>query len=153
MSTETKSSSEYKSGEIKYQVLHQVPDAQTYCHLRKASGLSPKTHEAAERGLSGGLFAVLIAVNDQIIGMGRVIGDGGTTYQVCDIAVLPEYQGQGLGKVIMTEIMAYLDEHAPESAYVSLIADGPAQHLYTQYGFAAVTPASVGMAYKVGRKA
>ncbi|WP_075655662.1 GNAT family N-acetyltransferase [Pseudochrobactrum sp. B5] len=138
--------------ESKYQVLHQIPDAQTYCHLRTASGLSAKTTDAAERGLKNSLFAVQIADGDQIIGMGRVIGDGGTTYQVCDIAVLPDYQGQGLGKRIMLEIKAYLDEHAPESAYVSLIADGPAQHLYAQYGFSPVTPASIGMAYKVGRK-
>lgn len=141
------------SSESKYQVLHQVPNIETYRHLREASGLSTKTQEAAERGLKGTLFAVLIAEDQQIVGMGRVIGDGGATYQVCDIAVLPDHQGQGLGKLIMTEIKAYLDEHAPESAYVSLIADGPAQHLYTQYGFVAVSPASIGMAYKVGRKA
>ena len=139
--------------ESKYQALHQVPDVQTYCHLRAASGLSAKTTEAAERGLKNTLFAVQITDGDKIVGMGRVIGDGGTTYQVCDIAVLPEQQGQGLGKLIMTEIMAYLDENAPESAYVSLIADGPAAHLYTKYGFSPVTPASIGMAFKVGRKA
>lgn len=139
--------------ESKYQVLRQVPDVQTYCHLRSASGLRPKTKEAAERGLLGTLFAVQIMDGDKVVGMGRVIGDGGCTYQVCDIAVLPEQQGQGLGKLIMTEIMAYLDENAPESAYVSLIADGPAAHLYTKYGFAPVTPASIGMAFKVGRKA
>lgn len=138
--------------ETKFQILRQVPDVLTYCHLRKVSGLSPKTAEAAERGLKNTLFAVQITDGAQIVGMGRVIGDGGTTYQVCDIAVLPEQQGQGLGKLIMTEIMRYLDENAPESAYVSLIADGPAAHLYTKYGFAPVTPASIGMAYKVGRK-
>jgi predicted GNAT family N-acyltransferase len=131
--------------ESKYQVLRQVPDVQTYCHLRAASGLSAKTVEAAERGLKNSLFGVQISDGEKIVGIGRVIGDGGTTYQVCDIAVLPE--------LIMTEIMAYLDENAPESAYVSLIADGPAAHLYTKYGFAPVTPASIGMAFKVGRKA
>ncbi len=141
------------SSESKYQVLHQVPEAATYRHLRSACGLSAKTQEAAERGLQGTLFAVQIADGDAIIGMGRVIGDGGSMYQVCDIAVLPDYQGQGLGKLIMREIRSYLDENAPESAYVSLIADGPAQHLYAQFGFAPVMPASIGMAYKVERKA
>lgn len=138
--------------ESKYQVSNKVPDATTYRYLRATCGLSPKTAEAAERGLKGTLFAVQIIDGEQVIGMGRVIGDGGAMYQVCDIAVLPDYQGQGLGKLIMTEIRRYLDENAPESAYVSLIADGPAQHLYTQYGFTPVMPASIGMAYKVGRK-
>jgi len=140
------------NAEIKYQVLHQTPDVETYRHLRAASGLSPKTVEAAERGLKGGLFAVLISDGEAIVGMGRVIGDGGATYVVCDIAVLPDHQGLGLGKLIMTEIMAYLDANVPDSAYVSLIADGPAQHLYAQYGFISVAPASIGMAYKAPRK-
>lgn len=140
------------SAESKYQIVCEVPTVEAYRHLRQASGLSVKTQEAAERGLKGTLFAVQIMENGQTVGMGRVIGDGGATYQICDIAVLPDHQGQGLGKMIMTTLKGYLDENAPESAYVSLIADGPAKHLYTQYGFVPVEPASIGMAYKVGRK-
>lgn len=136
-----------------YKILHQVPSAEVYRQLRSATGLSPKSAEAIERGLKGGLFAVQIMHDGQPVGMGRVIGDGGTIYQVCDIAVLPEHQGHGLGTLIMQEILAYLEENAPETAYVSLIADGPAKHLYTRFGFAPVAPASIGMAYKVGRKA
>ncbi|MDP1976341.1 GNAT family N-acetyltransferase [Undibacterium sp.] len=132
-----------------YQAIAAVPDVTTYCHLRLASGLSAKTAEAAARGLPASLFAVQILWGEQVVGMGRVIGDGGTAYQVVDIAVLPEHQGKGLGKMIMREITHYLQQHAPSSAYVSLIADGPAQDLYAQFGFLHTAPASVGMAYKV----
>jgi hypothetical protein len=48
----------------------------------------------------------------------------------------------------MAEVMRYIDEHVPDSAYVSLIADGEAQRLYAQYGFVPTAPASVGMALK-----
>jgi hypothetical protein len=47
----------------------------------------------------------------------------------------------------MREIKEYLDAHVPESGYVSLIADGKANELYAQFGFAPTAPASVGMAY------
>lgn len=77
--------------------------------------------------------------------MGRVIGDGGCFYQVVDIAVLPQHQGRGLGKAVMREIMAYIEREVPESAYVSLLADGQAYHLYQQFGFTLTAPASVGM--------
>lgn len=132
-----------------YQAIAAIPDVATYCHLRQAAGLSAKTAEAAARGLPASLFAVQITLDNHVVGMGRVIGDGGTAYQVVDIAVLPEHQGKGLGKMIMREIMQYLQQHAPPSAYVSLIADGPAQDLYAQFGFKHTAPASVGMAYKV----
>ncbi len=78
--------------------------------------------------------------------MGRVIGDGGCFFQVVDICVLPQHQGKGVGKMIMGEIKAWLDANVPESAYVSLFADGEARRLYGLYGFAETSPGSVGMA-------
>ena len=77
--------------------------------------------------------------------MGRVIGDGGAFYQVVDIAVLPAHQGLGLGKQIMAAISDYIAREVPESAYISLIADGEAYRLYQQFGFALTAPASQGM--------
>ena len=78
--------------------------------------------------------------------MGRVVGDGGLFYQIVDLAVLPQHQGKGLGKAIMAALMERLAATAPARAYVSLIADGDARHLYARYGFELVAPASVGMA-------
>ena len=132
-----------------YAVVHAVPSVEDYRRLCAAAGLSDKTREAAERGLAGTLFAVQILHDGQPVGMGRVVGDGGTAYQVVDIAVLPAHQKQGLGKRIMEDIMGYLRAHAPVSAYVSLIADGDARHLYARFGFADTMPASIGMGYCV----
>ncbi|PHV39669.1 N-acetyltransferase [Janthinobacterium sp. BJB304] len=125
-----------------------IPSIATYQQLRVVAGLSAKTAEAAAKGLPNSLFAVQVLHGDEVVGMGRVIGDGGCFYQVVDIAVLPAHQGKGLGKLIMREIRQFIDSDVPESAYVSLIADGQAQDLYAQFGFKHTAPASVGMALK-----
>ena len=125
-----------------------IPAVATYQQLRIAAGLSAKTAEAAAKGLPNSLFAVQVLLGDDVVGMGRIIGDDGCFYQVVDIAVLPAHQGKGLGKLIMREIMRYIDSEVPPSAYVSLIADGQAQDLYAQFGFRHTAPASVGMALK-----
>jgi ribosomal protein S18 acetylase RimI-like enzyme len=125
-----------------------IPSIATYQHLRIAAGMSAKSTAAAARGLPNSLFAVQILLGDEVVGMGRIIGDGGCFFQVTDIAVLPAHQGKGLGKRIMREIMQFIDTGVPESAYVSLIADGQAQELYAQFGFQHTAPASVGMALK-----
>ncbi len=130
---------------IAYTVRLATPSVADYRRLRQEAGLSPKTAEAAERGLPNTLFAVQILAGDEVVGMGRVIGDGGCFYQVCDIAVLPLHQGRGLGKTIMREIMRYIEQEVPESAYISLIADGQAYLLYQQFGFVLTAPRSVGM--------
>ena len=125
-----------------------IPSIATYQQLRVAAGLSAKTTEAAAKGLPNSLFAVQVLHGDDVVGMGRVIGDGGCFFQVVDIAVLPAHQGKGLGKLIMREISRFIDSDVPDSAYVSLIADGQAQDLYAQFGFRHTAPASVGMARK-----
>lgn len=131
-----------------YTIEQSVPSVQTYRHLREASGLSPKTRVAAERGLPNTLFGVQVFFCGEPVGMGRVIGDGGTFYQVVDIAVLPEHQGRGLGGRIMAAICDYIAREVPESAYVSLLADGHAHRLYQRFGFAPTAPASIGMALR-----
>ncbi|UXH78641.1 GNAT family N-acetyltransferase [Roseateles amylovorans] len=131
-----------------YTVSLQIPSAATYARLRTESGLSGKSAEAAARGLPRSLFAVQILLDGEPVGMGRVIGDGGCFYQVVDICVLPSHQGKGLGKVIMAEIMKFLDSDVPATGYVSLIADGEAQNLYAQFGFVLTAPRSVGMAWR-----
>ncbi|PHV30140.1 N-acetyltransferase [Janthinobacterium sp. BJB426] len=110
--------------------------------------MSAKTTDAAAKGLPNSLFAVQVLHGDEVVGMGRIIGDGGCFFQVVDIAVLPAHQGKGLGKLIMREITQFIETEVPESAYVSLIADGQAQALYAQFGFKHTAPASVGMALK-----
>ncbi|HEY9106455.1 MAG TPA: GNAT family N-acetyltransferase [Roseateles sp.] len=131
-----------------YTTLHATPSAETYRRLRVASGLSPKSAEAAARGLPNTLFAVQLLHEGEPIGMGRVIGDGGTAFQVVDIAVLPAHQGQGLGKRLMAEIAAWLDANVPETGYISLLADVPADALYGQFGFVHTAPRTVGMAWQ-----
>lgn len=133
---------------MSYTTLQAIPSADTYSRLRTGAGLSAKSAEAVARGLRNTLFAVQVLHEGEPIGMGRVIGDGGTAFQVVDIAVLPAHQGQGLGKQIMAEIAAWLQAHVPEGGYVSLLADVPADGLYAQFGFVPTAPRTVGMAWK-----
>lgn len=136
-----------------YRVEPIAPTLEDYLRLRQVSGLSPKSEDGARIGLAHSCFAVRVAQGAQIVGMGRVIGDGGCFFQIVDIAVAPAHQGQGLGKAIMAALMEWLHAHAPDRAYVSLIADGPARHLYARFGFVETAPASVGMACVLRREA
>lgn len=134
------------------ELVERFPEPADYCRLRSAAGMSPKTLEAARRGLPNTLYGVHLRRGDQVVGMGRVIGDGGCFFIVVDIAVLPALQGQGLGKRIMAALDAWLQAHVPASAYVSLAADGDAKYLYEKFGFVETTPATVNMEYIAPRK-
>lgn len=132
-------------------LIETFPGVDDYRRLRSVAGLSPKSAVAAATGLANTLYGVSLKLGDEIVGMGRIIGDGGCFFVVVDIAVQPEYQKRGLGKRIMTALDAWLRIHAPVSSNVSLFADGDARHLYAQYGFVEAGPVSVGMDYTVRR--
>ncbi|WP_421521870.1 GNAT family N-acetyltransferase [Ochrobactrum quorumnocens] len=132
-----------------YSTFARTPSVEEYLHLRAVAGLSPFSKEAAIQGLKGTAFAVVIVQEDKAIGMGRLIGDGGCFFQVVDIAVDPQHQGRRLGKAIMDAIMQHVNAELPDSAYVSLIADVPANKLYEKFGFQETAPRSLGMAYRV----
>lgn len=129
-----------------YAVVAARPSPEDYLRLRAIAGLSGFSLDAARIGLRQSWFAVVVRHGDAVVGMGRVIGDGGCFFQIVDIAVDPAHQKRGLGKRIMDALMTKLWADAPPGAYVSLIADRPADALYAQFGFKPTAPRSLGMA-------
>ncbi|GAM14669.1 GNAT family N-acetyltransferase [Mesobacillus selenatarsenatis] len=128
-----------------FNVSYDPPSPSDYINLRLEAGMSGKSQEAARIGLKNSLFAVTVYDESTLVAMGRIIGDGGSFFQVVDIAVKPAYQGKGLGKLVVRELVKYLDKHTYEGSYVSLIADAPANKLYEQFGFDYTFPNSYGM--------
>jgi ribosomal protein S18 acetylase RimI-like enzyme len=127
------------------ELVSRIPSPEIYLQLRTEGGLSSYAMEAAETGLRNSLYSVMVFDGEKPVGMGRLVGDGGCFVQVTDIVVLPDYQGQGLGKRIMAALTDYIETRLPPTAYVSLIADVPANRLYEQFGFKETAPRSVGM--------
>mgnify|MGYP000238814769 CR=1 FL=1 len=128
-----------------YELRESVPNPETFVALREAAGMSPRSLEAARCGLPNTLYGVTMVEQpgETTVGMARIVGDGGAVYHICDMAVRPAHQGRGLGSRMMDALMAYLEEHAPETAYVNLMAD--VDGFYEQWGFERTAPVSKGM--------
>ena len=118
-----------------YAVKMQIPSVSDYFRSRVTAGLSRKTELAATIDLENSLFAITVFYGAEPVGIGRVISDGGRFFEIVDIAVLPEHQKKGVGKLIMDALTAYISERAPKSAYVSLMADHGTPNFYEKFGF------------------
>jgi|SRR5699024_8166843 len=129
-------------------IVYDSPSPDQYNNLRVEGGLMEKDKDGVKIGLKNSLFMVCVYNNENLIGMGRIGGDGGTFFHIVDIVVKPKFQGQGIGKRIMKELTNYLQRNAYPNSYVSLIADVPANHLYEQFGFQYTSPKANGM-YKI----
>lgn len=118
-----------------YQVVERVPTVEEYDRVRNAAGLPVKSKTAVKRGLANTLHAVCIEYANQVVGIGRVIGDGGLFYDIVDIAVLPEHQKRGVGSMIMGSLMKYIDAHAEPTALICLLSNRGVAGFYEKYGF------------------
>jgi hypothetical protein len=81
-----------------------TPPLQDYLHLQTMTSLSPKSTEAALKGLQNTHFALTAhcTVTRRVIGMSCIIGDGGIFFQFVDIAIELEWQGDGIGRLFRT---------------------------------------------------
>lgn len=133
-----------------YIITTDLPIAEEFVKLRVDAGLSFRSIEVSRQALLKSVYFVGLrsTENGALIGMGRLVGDG-IMFIVSDIAVLPEFQGNGYGKLIMTHIKKYIDSNLDKTACVTLLADVPADDLYKQFGFRESAPASIGMIYQM----
>jgi len=131
-------------------LVERFPGVEDYLRLRQAAGMHPKSAEAANRALPNTIYGISLLREGELVGMGRIIGDNGCFFVIVDIAVIPELQGQGLGRRIMAALDAWIQSHVPATAYVTLVADGDAKHLYSKFGFVESAPVAVNMEYVMG---
>ncbi|MBE6878410.1 MAG: GNAT family N-acetyltransferase [Ruminococcaceae bacterium] len=125
---------------------NKAPKAEDYNLLRVASGIGgAKDVEKARIAMKNSLFAVSVYDGDKLIGSGRIIGDGGVSYAVTDIMVDKEYQNRGIGEEIMNRIDNWFSENTDENAFIMLIANKPADNLYSRHSFDYLSDNRIGM--------
>ena len=130
-------------------ISYDLPNGSDYINLRINSGMgSKKSIERVETAIKNSLFIISLYDDKKLIGMGRIIGDAGISYAVTDIMVDKEYQGKGYGKLIMKEIDDYFSENTDEDCYIILIANLPADNLYSKFSFEYLPNSKCGMLRK-----
>ena len=131
-----------------FRISVEVPSAEEFLSLRASAGMGPRSPKGVRQGLGNELYCVVLRTNDgdELVGMGRVVGDGGTVFHICDMVVKPEWQMKGGGTMIMDALMGFIEELGVSDAYVNLIAD--VEGFYEKWGFKPTLPRSKGMFLK-----
>jgi N-acetylglutamate synthase-like GNAT family acetyltransferase len=81
-------------------------------------------------GLSWRRFLLAVDNQDQLIGCGQIKPHGDGSRELASIAVRPSYQGQGIGKLLIEQLI----KSAPLPIYLTCRSE--LQPFYTQFGFA-----------------
>ena len=131
---------------IAYEVKNQAPSPEEYKYLCESVGWGTDINfAAAEVSLNNSLHCVTVRDAGQVIGMGRIVGDGAIYFYIQDIAVHPDYQKKGVGSEIMNRLVTYLHSQAPDKAFIGLFAAKGTEAFYERYDFKNYAPDMTGM--------
>lgn len=108
-----------------------------FLELYQSVGWEPPCIEQVRTALTNTLAAFTCYDGERPVGMVRVIGDGGMSFYVKDFAVVPAYQGKGVGSSLMTALERYVKDykHPDWAVSLELISSQQAVPFYKKYGF------------------
>ncbi len=83
------------------------------------------------------IFRVSIYDRDKAIAMARMIGDMGLCYYIKDVVVRPEYQGKGIGRKLINELLKFVNDNGIKGTqvFVELAAVPDKMPFYEKLGF------------------
>ena len=95
--------------------------------------------EQTKLALDNTVFRISVFDNDRIVAMARMIGDLGLNYYIKDVVVIPEYQHKGIGRLMINELLKYIDENGIKDTdiFVELCAMPDKIPFYEKFGFSA----------------
>lgn len=108
-----------------------------YNALRKSVHWIPVSEKRAARALKNTFFKKIALSEGKVIGMGRVVSDGGSTYLITDVMVRPEYQSSHIGASLIEYLMQAIqdDVEEGETITVHLMAAYEKEGFYRRFGF------------------
>lgn len=85
------------------------------------------------------LFRVSVYDGERVVDMARMIGDMGLCYYIKDVVVRPEYQKQGIGRMLIDELLNFIRENGVigTDIFVELCAMPDKIPFYEKFGFSA----------------
>src|SRR5688500_4975766 len=120
---------------MKLKISLRLPNVKEYNGLRRRVEWPTFDEASVKEALSNTPFSMVVHDEDTIVGMGRIVGDTAIYLHVADVIVHPTYQGKGSGKLIMNEVMKYVNTVGGKDTNVGWMASKGREGFYRGFGF------------------
>ncbi|HLB59202.1 MAG TPA: GNAT family N-acetyltransferase [Bdellovibrionota bacterium] len=114
--------------EIKFD-LNEV-DWDTLADVFERAPLGKRDPEKLRRAFESSYLTCIIMVHGKPVAAGRALSDGEYYANIYDVVVLPEFQGSGLGKLIVQNLLGRL-----ENKFILLTTTIGKENFYRKFGF------------------
>lgn len=99
--------------------------------LYRAAPLGNKNAAGLKMVFGNSRYRLFASEAGRLVGAGRALADGADCSYICDVAVLPEYQGTGVGKEIVSKLVALSHGHKK----IILYSVPGKEAFYRKFGF------------------
>ncbi len=99
--------------------------------LYRIAPLGDKDPDDLRVCFTNSMFKCFVFDEELLVGAGRAVADGVDCSYLCDVAVHPDYQGQGLGKAIIAKLRDASASHRK----IILYANPGKEGFYRKLGF------------------
>ena len=129
---------EYMKFEMeKIELKENILKPEEFVRLRVATGFADIPVDHAAKALENGLVNVSAIYDGKLVGMGRLVGDGAMYWYLQEIIVLPEYQGRGIGRMIVNHLIEYATVHSATGKFTTIggVSAKGKEGFYQKLGF------------------
>jgi GNAT superfamily N-acetyltransferase len=110
------------------------PTPGEYVALRASVGWAVPDQALVSAALAGSIAAVVACSEGEVVGMGRVVGDGALYSLLVDLVVHPDHRGRGLGR----QMLAALERAVTRTGgrpVLNVVADPDVAGYYLRLGY------------------
>ncbi len=121
----------------KVKLVDNILQAEDFVRLRVEAGFVEIPVEHARKALQNGLLNVSAIYNGELVGMGRLVGDGAMYWYLQEIIILPDFQRKGIGTMIVNHLIDYAKENSITGKFTTIggVSAKGKEPFYKKMGF------------------
>lgn len=127
------------------EIVYRQPTVAEFAAVTASVGFKPHPEEAIALGLANSFCCVCALAAEGVIGVGRIVGDGGLDFYICGIMVVPAYQRRGIGTRIVKALLDRVRRVPYTNALVEALPLPGLEAFYSRFGFRACRQYAPGM--------
>lgn len=108
-----------------------------FLDIIESVGFKTYSKEQVDKALKNTMYMVKAIIDDKVVGIGRVVGDYSILCCLSDVSVRPEYQGKGIGLMIIKELRKMIEDGVKEGEkmQIELTPTAGNEKFYEKGGF------------------
>lgn len=112
-------------------------NVEEFIEMVESVGWKTYSKEQVKKALINTMYMIKISYNNEVVGIGRVVGDYSIVCILTDICVKPKFQGKGIGLKIVNELKQMIENgvNVGDKMQIELTPTAGNEEFYKKAGF------------------